>query len=514
MTFEELIGQRLVFGIPGTQITDEIIRHFKETHAGGLILYRINFESPDQTRKLISDLENALGRRLLVTCDHEGGRVIMFRDGITVFPSNQALGKTGNTVYARKQGEQEGRELRRMGIDVNFSPVLDVLTETYSPNIGIRSYGQDPELVAKMGAARIAAMQVEGLSACAKHFPGLGPANLDPHLNLPTIDFTWEEAEKTHLPPFHRAMRTGVQSMMTSHPLYPKLDPTPKTPATFSKRIVTDYLRKTTGYKGVVFSDDLEMGAIQELCPIGEAAVLSILAGHDVVLACHDLAAQRKVYDALMDACKTKRIPTKDFEDSYQRIENLRGKRMDRFGPLPATPARAQREIEEANALVVEICDKSVTVLKEGPAVATGTPTLVIAPRISSMKARVMVEQALEDEAGFLNGRLSALGLPSTIQIVEIDPTLEQIATAGKAASEAAQVILFVADAHMYPGCKTLLDTVQNAAKRLAVILLRDVYDAEFVKPGVLCITDYGIRVCEIDASLKKALAPTAVSTV
>src|ERR1039457_1403902 len=110
MTLEELIGSRLVFGIPGTAITPEIVRHFQETHAGGLILYRINFESPDQTRKLISDLESPLGRRLLVTCDHEGGRVIMFRDGITVFPSNQALGRTGSAQLARQQGDQEGRD--------------------------------------------------------------------------------------------------------------------------------------------------------------------------------------------------------------------------------------------------------------------------------------------------------------------------------------------------------------------------------------------------------------------
>src|SRR5436190_23063855 len=125
MTFDELIGQRLVFGIPGTKITDEIIRHFKETHCGGLILYRINFESPDQLRKLISDLENTLERRLLVCCDHEGGRVIMFRDGVTIFPSSQAIGKTGNTQFARLQGEQEGKELRRVGIDVNFAAVVD-----------------------------------------------------------------------------------------------------------------------------------------------------------------------------------------------------------------------------------------------------------------------------------------------------------------------------------------------------------------------------------------------------
>src|ERR1700733_15213014 len=289
MTLEELIGSRLVFGVPGTIITPEIIAHFKETNAGGLILYRINFESPDQLRQLISDLENGLGRKLLVTCDHEGGRVIMFRDGITVFPSNQAIGKTGNTQLARQQGEQEGRELRRLGIDVNFAPVLDVLTEAYSPNIGIRSYGADPDLVAKMGAARLSAMQVENLSACAKHFPGLGPATLDPHLKLPTIQATWGEIDKNHFIPFSRAMRTAVHSIMTSHPLYPNLDPTPKTPATFSRKIVHDYLRKGTGYKGVIFSDDLEMGAIREICSIGEAAVKTVEAGHDMVLACHDL---------------------------------------------------------------------------------------------------------------------------------------------------------------------------------------------------------------------------------
>src|SRR6185312_7637841 len=227
MALEELIGSRLVFGMAGTSLTPEIVRHFRETRCRGLILYRINFQSPDQLRRLIAELENALGWSLLVCADHEGGRVIMFEDGVTLFPSNQALGQSGDAQLARRQGEQEGRELRRLGVDVNFAPVLDVLTDAYSPNIGIRAYGKDPDLVAKMGAARISAMQVEGLSACAKHFPGLGPATLDPHLQLPSIAFTWEELEKVHVVPFLRAMRTGVHAIMTSHPLYPNLDPTP-----------------------------------------------------------------------------------------------------------------------------------------------------------------------------------------------------------------------------------------------------------------------------------------------
>ena len=225
MKLEEHIGQKLVIGIPGTRITPEIVRHFQELQAGGLILYRINFESPGQLRQLITDLEEALGRRLLVTADHEGGRVIMFREGITVFPDNLAVGKTGNCDYARQQGEIEARELRRLGIDVNLGPVLDVLTEAYSPNIGIRSYGPDPNLVAEMGTARLTAMQQCGLSACAKHFPGKGHAPVDAHLGLPVITSTWQEMEAVHLQPFRRAIAAGVDLVMSSHPYYPNLDP-------------------------------------------------------------------------------------------------------------------------------------------------------------------------------------------------------------------------------------------------------------------------------------------------
>ena len=202
----------MVIGIPGTRITPEIVRHFDELHAGGLILYRRNFDSPVQIKKLIADLEEALGRKLLVTTDHEGGRVIMFRDGITVFPDNMALGGAGNIGYARQQGEIEAKELRRLGIDVNLAPVLDVLTEAYSPNIGIRSYGQDWRLVARMGAARIAAMQQGGLSACAKHFPGKGHAPVDAHLGLPVIRSTWKEMEAVHLQPFVAAIQDRGRS--------------------------------------------------------------------------------------------------------------------------------------------------------------------------------------------------------------------------------------------------------------------------------------------------------------
>jgi beta-N-acetylhexosaminidase len=512
MTLEELIGSRLVFGIPGTTITPEIVRHFQETHAGGLILYRINFESPDQLQKLISDLENALGRTLLVTCDHEGGRVIMFQEGITVFPSNQAIGRTGNTQLARQQGEQEGRELRRLGIDVNFAPVLDVLTEAYSPNIGIRAYGADPDLVAKMGAARLSAMQVENVSACAKHFPGLGPATLDPHLKLPVIQTTWQEMEKVHLTPFSRAMRTAVHAIMTSHPLYPNLDATPKTPATFSRKIVHDYLRKGTGYKGVIFSDDLEMGAIREICPIGEASVKAVEAGHDMLLSCHDIAAQKEVYHALLEAYKSSRLPKKELEDSLQRIEMLKGRRTERFGAPPASRARAQKETDDAHALVKTICDLSAATLKEGPALSSTGTTCAVFPRLSRLADKIMIEREQLDEAGWLRNLFGTIGVQHvTPHLYDLDYDPLQLATSAAAAAGADQTVLFLFDAHIYPTQKQLLETIEGASKRLAVVLLRDAYDVEYVQAGVLCLTNYGFRVCDIQAVLRKLFSPAAV---
>ena len=261
MTLEDLVGERLMIALPGPRVRDEDVRLFRETRAGGLILYRRNFESPGQLRALLETLDERLGRRLLVATDHEGGRVIMLAEAVTIFPDALAVGASNEPFFAFRQGQIEGRELRRLGIDLNFAPVLDVLTERYSPNIGIRSYGKEPGLVARHGVARIRGMQGAGLSACAKHFPGKGHSPLDAHLRLPTIDSSWAEMRAVHLPPFLEAIAAGVDCVMTSHPRYPALDPS-GVPATFSRRLVEDYLRGEVGFKGVVVSDDLDRKSV------------------------------------------------------------------------------------------------------------------------------------------------------------------------------------------------------------------------------------------------------------
>lgn len=502
MKLAELVGERLVIGIPGTKITPEMVRHFKELHAGGLILYRINFDSVPQIKQLIADLEEALERKLLVTVDHEGGRVIMFRDGITVFPDNLALGVAGKIDYARQQGEIEAKELRRLGMDVNLAPVLDVLTEAYSPNIGIRSYGKDWQVVAKMGAARISAMQQGGLSACAKHFPGKGHAPVDAHLGLPVIPSTWKEMEEVHLKPFVEAIQSGVDLVMSSHPYYPQLDPDPQRIATFSRRIIYDYLRCELNFQGVIASDDLEMGAIAAICPIGEAGILAAQAGHDLLLVCHDLKAQKEVFYTLLEAYKRKQLPRKELEESAARINRLKLKREKRFaGGEPAA--------EKAGSLLAaRICRESVQIFQDERKLLplkSGEKSIgVIFPQFSWFAAKIMIEKEVLQEKEFVRQEFQKFGLNPASQIVSIEPSAAEIQQAVNLATNSDLIILFCFDAHLYPSNKKLLDAIQAAARELVVVLLRDPYDADYLKDGVAGLTGFGWRACQIKAALEK----------
>ncbi len=504
MNLEELVGQSLVIGIPGTAITPESVRHFQELHAGGLILYRINFDSPAQLKKLLADLEEALGRRLLVTADHEGGRVIMFRDGITVFPDNLAVGAAGQIDYARRQGAIEAMELRRLGVDVNLGPVLDVLTAAYSPNIGIRSYGRDWRLVAQMGTARIRAMQGQGLSACAKHYPGKGHAPVDAHLGLPVITSTWEEMEAVHLKPFAAAIAAGVDLVMSSHPYYPNLDPGPARIATFSRRIIFDYLRRELNFTGVIASDDLEMGAVKALCPIGEAGVLAAAAGHDLLLVCHDLSAQKEVYYKLLEAYRSKRLPLAELEESVARIAGLKAKRTDRFSGGEPHP-------EPAGAgLAAQICRESVQVLRDEKKLLPlkrGERLAVIFPQFSWYDNLIMIEREVLQETEFLRREFKKFEFDPAVQIVPIEPGAADVQKAVQLAQNTDRTILFCFDAHLYASNLQLLEALQAAAPALVVALLRDPYDVDYIREGVACLTDFGWRACQLRAIMARMCA-------
>ncbi len=496
VTIEDLVGERLMIGLAGATLSETDVRLFRDTRAAGLILYRRNFESPAQLAALLDALEGALGRRLLVATDHEGGRIVMLGRGVTIFPDNLALGTAGEEAFAFRQGQIEARELRRLGVDLNLGPCLDVLTDRYSPNIGIRSYGKDPRLVARYGVARIRGMARGGLSACAKHFPGKGHSPLDAHLKLPTIDSTPEEMRATHLPPFVAAIAAGVEAVMTSHPVYPNLDPSGG-PATFSRKLVGDWLRGELGFGGVIVSDDLEMGAVSETCPIGEAAVRAAAAGHDLLLVCHTEPAQRAAAAALADAHRAGRLALAEGEAAAARVSRLRLARGARRegGPPAAEP--------EGPPLARAIAARAVTEVGRGGAdlrrALNGRVTVVF-PRFSDLAPRITIEPAVADERGWVAGAFGAAGIAPETVVVGIEPTEAEIAEAAARAAAADAAVLFLFDAHLYASNRALLEALQARARRLAVVLLRDPYDAALLAGGVRGLTAYGFRACQLDA--------------
>jgi beta-N-acetylhexosaminidase len=504
VTLEDLVGRLLMFGLTGPDLTEADVRLFRDTRAGGIMLYRRNFETPERLHALLDGLESAVGRRLLIATDHEGGRIIMLNRGVTIFPDGLAAGTAGQAAYVERQGRLEGRELRRLGVDINFAPVLDVLTDRYSPNIGIRSYGKDPALVSRLGAARIRGMQAEGLSACAKHFPGKGHAPVDAHLGLPVIDSDWAEMHAGHLPPFLAAIEAGVDCIMTSHPLYPRLDPAPRMPATFSRLIVAEYLRGEVGYRGVIVSDDLEMGAIGELSPIGEATVRAAAAGHDLLLVCHTEAKQRAAHGALLEAARAGALPRREVERSVARLDALVAKRPQR---VAGGEAQAERDGEPLARAMAARAVTRVTPMPAGLRRRFNGTVVAVFPRLSALADRITVEPAMQREAEYVRATLAPYGVTPDVAVVGVEPTEAEVAHAAAAARRADATLLFLYDAHLYPSNRALLDALQREAPALAVVLMRDPYDAALLAPGVLGLTAYGWRRCQLEAVLAYLLA-------
>jgi beta-N-acetylhexosaminidase len=503
-SLEDLVGERLMIGLKGASLGDDDIRVFRDTRAAGLILYRRNFEGPTQLLDMLARLEHALGRRLLVATDHEGGRIVMLGRGVTIFPDNLAVGTAGEETFAYKEGLIEARELRRLGVDLNLGPCLDVLTDRYSPNIGIRSYGKDPKLVASYGVARLRGMTKGGLSACPKHFPGKGHSPLDAHLKLPTIMSDWDEMRAVHLVPFVEAIAAGVDCVMTSHPVYPKLDPS-AVPATFSRRIVDDYLRGELGFGGVIVSDDLEMGAVSETCSIGEATVRAAAAGHDLLLICHTEAAQRAAAVALTDAYHSGQLPRQGLEAAAARVRALRERRTAR---AEGGPPAAERD---GAPLAMAMATRAVTELAPGRetfARSLNGRVLVVFPRFSELASRITIEPEVCDEAGWVRTAFAPAGVAPDTRIVGIEPSPTEIEDAATRAAAADATVLFLYDAHLYPSNRALLEAVQARARRLAVVLLRDPYDAALLGAGVYGITAFGWRRCQLDAVVARLAYP------
>lgn len=324
MDWDTLIGARLAVGIPGPDATEEVVERLGATRAQTLVVFSRNFASPEQFVGLLRRLEERLTRRFLVMVDHEGGRIIRFGAGVTRFADAMTVGRAAAPDAVERQGRTEAEELRRLGVHVNLAPCVDVLVDGSDPVIGDRSYGRDPARVSQLSAARIRGLQSGGVAACAKHFPGLGAVQRDPHQTLPTIGLDRDAMRAAHLPPFAAAIEAGVAMVMSSHVCYPLLGDPPGLPATFSPSLIRGLLREAMGFDGALLTDDLEMGALRAFGAIADSCIRATEAGHDLLLICSDLAAAEASCVALRGAYRSGRLSRAELEASVARLERVR----------------------------------------------------------------------------------------------------------------------------------------------------------------------------------------------
>ncbi len=299
LEISDLCGELLVTGFPGPTLDADTARALTERRRSGVVLFRRNIESVDSVfelcRELIAATRSEHGPFIAV--DQEGGRVIRIPPPAIQLPPMRDLGILGKPGLCRRAGAVVGLELLSMGINVAFAPVLDVDSNPDNPVIGDRSFSGDPELVASLGSAYIEGLQGRGVLACGKHFPGHGDTHLDSHTHLPVVSRPREHLDAVELVPFRRCVG-WVGSLMTAHVVYEGLDP--GVPATMSQQILKDLLRRELGFRGLLFSDDLEMKAIADRQDIEQAAVGAIRAGCDVLLVCSDPSLADRAHEALV----------------------------------------------------------------------------------------------------------------------------------------------------------------------------------------------------------------------
>ncbi len=282
------IGQLLLSGVPGYELDAASAATFRRVQPGGFILFGRNIKSPVQLRKLIDDLRDLSKTEPIITIDQEGGRVSRLREIGSEPPNAQQFRDKGDIDLVRRHGKITGRLLRLFGFNLDLCPVLDISFDDEADNsLRGRCYGRTVDQVILLAGAFNEALRTEGIGSCGKHFPGYSCAKIDAHHELPDIDRSRAELDANELAVF-RYFVEKIDSMMICHAFYPSLDST-RTPASLSRRVVTELLRQEFGFTGLIMTDDLDMGAILNHYGLEETIRLAISAGNDLAMICHRL---------------------------------------------------------------------------------------------------------------------------------------------------------------------------------------------------------------------------------
>lgn len=329
---KQQLGELIMMGFTGPELPAETAQFIRDARIGAVILFTQNYESPAQVAELCNQIQACKkDLPLWIGIDHEGGRVQRFKPGFTRIPDAATVGAAGSPKLAFEVAEVMARELKAVGVNLNFAPVADINTNAKNPVIGKRAYGDNEEVVTKISTAIVRGHLIAGVQPCVKHFPGHGDTSVDSHFALPQVDTDLATLKDRELKPFSKAFRSHCSFVMTAHMMVPALDP--DRPATLSTKILRDFLRGEMRYTRIIVSDDMEMKAIVDHFGVGEAARLAIEAGCDL-LCYRSEAAAREAYASLQADLDSGKLDPALVGEAFQRLRGLKKELLMPYSPV------------------------------------------------------------------------------------------------------------------------------------------------------------------------------------
>jgi len=390
MTIDELIGQVIMIGLPGVQLDNKYLDFIKEFKIGNYILFSRNYDNTKQMQTFMQELYkhtlNITGSFPLVSIDQEGGMVVRLFKDVTFPASPLTTSATSIDEAPYKTGNIIGKDILKLGINLNLAPCLEINEELSNPLVNVRGYGATKEIVLKNAKAFVKGIQDSGALSCIKHFPGAGSSTKDSHLELPIIEESKEQLLNYNMYPFINLLESDA--LMTSHCLYKSFD---ELPSTLSKILLTDVLRNQIGFQGLIISDGMEMKAIADTYGIGNGCVKALNTGCDILLLCHEYSEQREAFEYVKKAVEEGTLSIELLKEKVNRINIAKEKVKE--GLIKYFNDKDYVIIKEEHELMQSIVDESYTLIK-GKAPYIDENTLIIA---SNAKVASIVEDEFDE---------------------------------------------------------------------------------------------------------------------
>jgi beta-N-acetylhexosaminidase len=481
---------RLMIAFVGAELPRSAARRIKEHGVAGVTLFRVhNIVDPAQIRRLTSAIQEARpagAPPLLVAADQEGGQLIGLGDGTTQFAGAMALGATGDEGLAERVAGATARELRALGVNVDYAPVCDVANNPANPALGIRSFGDDPAAVGKLAAATVRGLQDAGVAATAKHFPGAGDTAADPHHELPLVPRTSAELAGRELVPFRAALEAGARMVMTGHFALPGRD---DLPTSLSAAVLRDLLRGELHFDGVTVTDALDMRALAQGSAQIVDAVVALRAGEDVLLGTADESALQRLEEGLAQAQRRGLLDADDDAAAKRRLGELR----HWLGGYDQPPLDVVG-CGEHQELAAELARRSITLVRNDDRLLPLKPAA--GARIAVVQS-LPADRTLADTSSTVPPMLASALRRRLAGVEEIllpaAPGEAAIAGLGERLATFDLVVLGTISAHLQPVQAELATAVLASGKPTVTIALRTPWDLLAYPSARAHICSYGI---------------------